>query len=205
MFRLFVVFLTLSTSVLMAIPKDSASYPHAIFVTGCFWCSQPLFDQLPGVISAQVGYTGGHVPNPTYEQVSTGATGHRESIDVVYDPTRVTYDHLLETFWLAVDPSDAGGQFYDRGSQYKTAIYYFTDEQKKAAEASKVRVEKMFPGKKIAVEILPAKPFYKAESYHQQVYKKRPERYNQYKEGTGHDEKLKNIWGDTPFMGATRP
>ena len=182
---------------LMADQVQINNHPHAIFAGGCFWCIQPFFDQTPGVISATVGYTGGHVANPTYQQVCGETTGHREAIDVVYDPAKVSYEKLLDVYWHSIDPTDAGGQFYDRGESYTTAIFYTTPEQLKAAEISKAAVEKELSPKKIATKILPAKPFYPAEGYHQEYYKKEPSHFNSYKEASGHDEKLKDIWGTT--------
>jgi methionine-S-sulfoxide reductase len=170
-----------------------ATTQTAVFAGGCFWCIQPFFDQTPGVIHATVGYTGGHVPNPTYERVSVGTTGHREAIKVDYDPTKVSYEQLLEVYWQTIDPLDAGGQFYDRGEQYKTAIYYNSPEQKAIAEKSKADKAKML-GKTVATDILPAKEFYAAESYHQSYYKKSAAHFNAYEKASGREEKLHNIW-----------
>lgn len=172
----------------------SSNTSTGIFAGGCFWCIQPFFDQTPGVIKATVGYTGGKRPNPTYEQVSTGVSGHREALQITYDPSKVTYEQLLEVFWTTIDPHDPGGQFYDRGEQYTTAIYYVSDAQKAAAEASKAAKEKML-GKPIATLILPVAPFYAAEDYHQSYYKKAPQRYESYKKGSGREPKLEKIWG----------
>lgn len=178
----------------MASTPDNSTQ-QAIFAGGCFWCIQPFFDQTPGVMKATVGYTGGNVPSPTYDQVSTGQTGHREAIEVMYDPEAVSYEKLLEVYWQTIDPQDAGGQFYDRGEQYTTAIYYTNDEQKAAAEKSKAEKEKML-GKPIATLILPAKEFYPAEDYHQSYYKKAPQRFEAYEKGSGREEKLDKIWGE---------
>lgn len=170
-------------------------YEKAIFAGGCFWCTEAIFDGLPGVISATSGYTGGEGENPSYEQVGSGATGHREAVEVVYDPEKITYPELLEAFWVSIDPTDEGGQFYDRGSQYQTAIYYLNDAQKKQAEATKKEAEVALDTH-IATEILPATEFYPAEDYHQDYHLKNPDRYNRYKYGSGRPARLKEIWKD---------
>jgi peptide-methionine (S)-S-oxide reductase len=174
-----------------AVAKESA-----IFAGGCFWCEETAFEGLPGVISVTSGFDGGQVKNPTYEQVSAGGTGHAESVEVVFDPSRTSYEKLLEVFWHNVDLFDAGGQFCDRGSQYRSAIFYQGEAQKAAAEASKAKLEEQpqFKGK-IATQIVPAGPFYRAEEYHQDFYKKNPIRYNEYRLGCGRDARLKQIWG----------
>jgi peptide methionine sulfoxide reductase msrA/msrB len=180
----------------MSAQTTPANLPRAIFAGGCFWCIQPLFDQTPGVISTRVGYTGGHIANPTYEEVCAETTGHREAIEITYDPGKVSYEKLLHVYWRAIDPTDAGGQFYDRGESYTTAIFYTSPEQKTAAEESKAQLEKAFSPQKIATVILPAMPFYPAEDYHQTFYQKCPLRFNSYKSAGGHDEKLRKLWGD---------
>ncbi len=169
---------------------------RAIFAGGCFWCEETAFEGLPGVISVTSGFDGGQVKNPTYEQVSAGGTGHAESVEVVFDPSKTSYEKLLEVFWHNVDPFDAGGQFCDRGSQYRSAIFYQGDAQKAAAEESKRKLEEQprFKGK-IVTQIVPAGPFYPAEEYHQDFYKKNPIRYNSYRLGCGRDARLKQIWG----------
>jgi peptide methionine sulfoxide reductase msrA/msrB len=167
----------------------------AAFSGGCFWCTESDFEKVPGVLMAISGYTGGHVANPSYKQVSSGTTGHVESVEVVYDPSRIDYAQLLGVFWRHVDPTDPGGQFVDRGSQYRSVIWYANDRQRKLAEASKA--ELMASGqfdKPIATEILPLGPFYKAEDYHQNYYKRNPIRYNWYRSGSGRDRFLKNAW-----------
>jgi len=166
----------------------------AIFAGGCFWCMQSEFSDTPGVISVTSGYTGGTVKNPTYEQVSSGATGHAESIQVVYDPTKVSYDKLLVIYWGNIDPTDEGGQFADRGTQYRTVIFYTSEEQKNLAEASKKHVEEKLK-KPIYTEITKASEFYPAEDYHQDYAKKNPVHYNAYKYGSGRVSGLKEIWG----------
>ena len=179
---------------LAAAPPSRAT---ATFAGGCFWCEETAFVDVPGVISVTSGYTGGTVPNPTYEQVSAGGTGHAESVQVVYDPSKITYEKLLEVFWHNVDPTQPNGQFCDHGNQYRSAIFYADDTQRKAAEESKRKLEEQprFKGK-IATQIVPAGPFYRAEEYHQQFYKKNPLRYQTYRAGCGRDARLKAIWGE---------
>jgi peptide-methionine (S)-S-oxide reductase len=169
----------------------------ATFAGGCFWCMVPPFEGLPGVISVMSGYTGGRKKNPTYEEVSSGTTGHAESVQIVYDPTKVSYEKLLDIFWHNVDPTVKNSQFCDVGEQYRTAIFYHNDEQKKQAEASMKVLEesKTLPGP-IYTEIVPAGVFYKAEEYHQDYYKKNPVRYKFYRWNCGRDQRLKEIWGD---------
>ncbi len=179
--------------------KDKpAATASAVFAGGCFWCTESDFEKVPGVIDAISGYTGGHVKNPTYEQVSAGGTGHMESVKVIYDPSKVTYTQLLEYFWRHVNPADPGGQFVDRGSQYRSAIFYANDTQKRLAEESKARLEasKHF-NKPIVTLILPLGPFYPAEKYHQDYYKKNPIRYHWYRYNSGRDQFLKKEWGDS--------
>lgn len=165
----------------------------AIFAGGCFWCMHAAFEGLEGVTRVLSGYSGGDTPNPTYEAVSTGQTGHIEVIQVTYDPARVGYAKLLEYFWDNVDPTDPNGQFCDKGSQYLAGIFYMTDAQKAAATESIAAVEKKL-GRNVATFLRPAKPFYAAEDYHQSYHKKNPIRYNMYKSGCGRDEKLEEIW-----------
>lgn len=167
---------------------------RAIFAGGCFWCMQAEFEQAPGVISVTAGYTGGTIKNPTYEEVSSGATGHAEAIEVVYDPAKIAYVTLLDIFWSNIDPMDAGGQLHDRGTQYRTAIFYTTDDQRILAETSKQKVEDKLK-KPIATEISKADEFYPAEDYHQDYYKKNPIRFKAYELGSGREEHLKEIWG----------
>jgi peptide-methionine (S)-S-oxide reductase len=169
----------------------------ATFAGGCFWCMEPPFDALQGVISVTSGYTGGHKKNPTYEEVSSGVTGHAESVQIVYDPSQVSYAALLNVFWHNIDPTVKDRQFCDVGSQYRTAIFYHNEEQRKAAEASKKALEqsKRFPGP-VYTEIKPASEFYPAEEYHQEYYKKNPYRYKFYRFNCGRDQRLKELWGD---------
>lgn len=174
-------------------PKQAS----AIFAGGCFWCMEGPYDQLDGVISTTSGYIGGSVPNPTYEQVSAGDTGHAESVRVVYDPTKVGYDKLVEVFWHNVDPTQVDGQFCDHGHQYRTAIFYANDEQKQIAERSLAELEKTKPFEgKIVTEIVPAMVFYPAEDYHQDYYQKNPLRYKYYRWACGRDQRLTELWGD---------
>jgi peptide-methionine (S)-S-oxide reductase len=180
--------------------KDQSSsdrFAKATFAGGCFWCMEPPFDKLDGVISTTSGYTGGYKENPTYEQVSSGTTGHAEAIQVIYDPDKITYDQLLEVFWRNVDPTDGGGQFCDRGSQYRTAIFYHDDEQKRLAERSRQAVIESTGFKAIATEITAASAFYPAEEYHQDYYKKNPVRYKFYRYSCGRDKRLKELWGES--------
>jgi peptide-methionine (S)-S-oxide reductase len=168
----------------------------AIFAGGCFWCMEPPFDALDGVLSTTSGYTGGRVANPSYEQVSEGGTGHREAVRIEYDPARISYPELLEVFWRNVDPIDAGGQFCDRGSQYASAIFALDAEQRRFAEASKQSLDRSGKlGKPIATPILEAGAFYPAEEYHQDYAQKNPIRYRYYRHGCGRDARLKEVWG----------
>lgn len=171
----------------------------AIFAGGCFWCMEPPFDKLDGVTATISGYTGGVKPNPTYEQVSAGTTGHLEVVRVEYDPARVTYERLLEVFWRNIDPLDAHGQFCDKGEQYLSAIFVADDQQRTAAEASKAALERSgkLPGP-IVTRILPAAPFYPAEEYHQDYYRKNPLKYSYYRWGCGRDARLERLWGPAP-------
>jgi peptide-methionine (S)-S-oxide reductase len=169
----------------------------ATFAGGCFWCMEPPYDKLPGVVATISGYTGGRKPNPTYEEVSSGSTGHAESVTVVYDPKKVTYEKLLDVFWHNIDPTVKDRQFCDGGNQYRTAIFYHDEAQRKAAEASKAALEKSKPFKEpIVTEIVMAGPFYPAEDYHQDFYMKNPVRYQLYRSGCGRDARLKQLWGD---------
>jgi len=174
----------------------AAGLAKATFAGGCFWCMEPPFDKLDGVVSTISGYIGGAKPNPTYQEVSAGGTGHTEGIEIVYDPKKVTYTKLLEVFWQNIDPTDKGGQFCDRGSQYRPELFVHDDEQRKAAEASKAA---LVAGKKvrgdIVVNITRASAFYAAEDYHQDYYKKNPIRYSYYRHSCGRDARLEELWG----------
>jgi peptide methionine sulfoxide reductase msrA/msrB len=168
----------------------------AVFAGGCFWCTESDFEKVPGVIDAVSGYTGGHVANPSYEEVSSGGTGHVEAVKVIYDPTKVTYAQLLDWFWRHVDPTDAGGQFVDRGSQYRSVIFYADEEQHLLAEASRKNLAASGRfSKPIVTEIRPLGPFYPAEDFHQNYYKKNPVRYHYYRWNSGRDQFLERIWG----------
>lgn len=169
----------------------------AVFAGGCFWCMEPPFEKLPGVHAVISGYTGGKKDNPTYEEVSSGSTGHAEAVEVEFDPSLVSYDQLLEVFWRNIDPTTRDRQFVDVGSQYRTAIYYQSEEQKKKALASKQAVERSgkFP-QPIVTEIAPASRFYPAEGYHQDYYKTNAVRYKFYRFNSGRDQYLKKIWGE---------
>ncbi len=169
----------------------------ATFAGGCFWCVEADFDKVPGVVKTISGYTGGKVENPTYKQVSAGGTGHLESVEVYYDPDRVSYEYLLDAFWRMVNPTDAGGQFVDRGDQYATAIFYHNDEQKQAAEQSKEALEASGRyDKPIVTPIRPALTFYPAEDYHQDYHSKNALRYKYYRYRSGRDQYLEKTWGE---------
>lgn len=178
---------------------DSAveqKHKTAVFGGGCFWCMEPPFEQLEGVVDVTAGYTGGVEADPTYNQVSSGGTSHIESIMVVYDPDKISYSELLDTFWRQIDPTDDGGQFADRGTHYRTAIFYNDSEEKEIAEKSKseLDVAGVFD-RPVVTAIVPVKEFYPAEEYHQDYYLKNVSHYSAYKVGSGRDGFLKNIWG----------
>ena len=166
----------------------------ATFAGGCFWCMEPPYDKLDGVISTTSGYTGGHLDNPTYKQVSSGKTGHYEAVQVEYDPARVSYQELLDVFWINVDPFDSRGQFCDKGPQYRAAIFVQNDEEEKLARLSKQALEgKTGKGLQVVTEILPTSTFYPAEEYHQDYYQKNPVRYNYYRFACGRDQRLEDV------------
>jgi peptide-methionine (S)-S-oxide reductase len=176
----------------------SGNYEVATFAGGCFWCMQPPFDKIEGVVSTTAGYTGGNQKDPTDKQVSAGATGHAESVQVLYDPKIVSYARLLEVFWHNIDPTVENRQFCDVGSQYRTAIFYHNEEQKRLAEESKAALERSKPFKgPIVTMIVPATVFYPAEEYHQEFYKKNPVRYEYYRFTCGRDFRLKELWGES--------
>jgi methionine-S-sulfoxide reductase len=179
------------------IDLNNPNFQVVTFAGGCFWCMEPPYDNISGVISTTVGYSGGKTVDPTYEEVSTGKTGHTEAVQIVFDTTKITYWALLQTFWRNIDPTNPFGQFADRGSQYRTAIFYHDDKQKKLAIKSKEELEKSGKFEKpIVTEIVPFTKFYPAEEYHQEYYKKHPLRYNSYKVGSGRAGYIKNVWGD---------
>lgn len=167
----------------------------AIFAGGCFWCMEPPFDTLPGVISTTSGYIGGSVANPRYEEVSAGGTGHAEAVEVRYDPGQIGYDKLLQVFWHNIDPFAKDRQFCDRGDQYRSAIFYLDDEQKLLAEKSRSELEAKL-GQTFETKIENADRFYAAEGYHQDYYEKNPIRYKYYRFNCGRDQRLKEVWGD---------
>jgi len=169
---------------------------RAVFAGGCFWCLETAFEGLPGVITAVSGYTGGHTENPTYEEVCSHTTGHLEAVEVTYDPARVTYAQLLDRFWHSIDPTQAGGQFCDRGDSYESAIFVRGPQQKQLADASKGALERSKVLKSpIVTPVRPLTVFYRAEDYHQDFYKKDPVRYRTYRAGCGRDARLQQLWG----------
>ncbi len=176
---------------------DTPTEQTAVFGGGCFWCMEPPYDKLDGVIATTSGYTGGHVRNPTYQQVSSGGTGHVEVVEVRYDPARISYAELLDVFWRNIDPVAVDRQFCDRGDMYRSAIFVEGDEQGRLAEASlqALRDSDRFD-QPIATEVLPAATFYRAEEYHQDYYQKNPIRYRYYRSSCGRDRRLQEIWGE---------
>lgn len=174
---------------------------HAVatFAGGCFWCMEPPFDKLEGVISTTSGYTDGKTPNPTYKQVTSGRTGHTEAVQVVYDPTRVSFEQLVEVFWKNIDPTDVDGQFCDRGSQYRPTLFFHDDAQREVAERSLAELQRSKPFKQpVTTPVVAASTFYAAEEYHQDYYLKNPVRYRYYRNGCGRDRRLEQLWGKTP-------
>ena len=198
----FLLALPVLAGVLLTVLNPSASgeaapapkHATAVFAGGCFWCTESDFDKIPGVVSTTSGYSGGRTANPTYEQVSAGGTGHIEVVRVVYDPAQVSYQKLLARFFRTVDPLDGGGQFCDRGSQYRSAIFVASPAERRLAEATKARAAALL-GKPIATQILPAARFYAAEGYHQDYYKKNPTKYKYYRWRCGRESRLTAIWG----------
>lgn len=179
--------------------NDVVKPAKATFAGGCFWCMQPPFDELDGVLQTRVGYTGGHVPFPTYEQVCSGTTGHAEAIEVVFDPNVISYEALLDTFWRNIDPTTLNRQFADHGTQYRTAIFYHDEQQREKAEATKRAINESaaFDGP-IVTEIVPAEAFYEAEAYHQNYYLKNSGHYSRFKVGSGRASFLEEKWGKGP-------
>ncbi|MEA3009368.1 MAG: peptide-methionine (S)-S-oxide reductase [Sphingomonadales bacterium] len=178
-------------------PHPGAAAPRlasAVFSGGCFWCTESDFDHIAGVVSTTSGYAGGKVANPSYEQVSAGGTGHIESVKVVYDPAKVSYQTLVARFFRTVDPLDSGGQFCDRGNQYRTAIFVANDAERRIAQATKARASALLK-KPVATLILPAGAFYPAEGYHQDYYRKNPVRYKYYRWRCGREARLAQVWG----------
>jgi peptide-methionine (S)-S-oxide reductase len=179
-----------------AVPSDRP-VATATFAGGCFWCVESDFDKIEGVVSTTSGYIGGHKTNPTYKEVSAGGTGHTEAVQIVFDPSRVSYRALVDRLWTTIDPTVKDQQFCDVGSQYRTGIFFHDEEQRREAEASKAAIEKSKPFKQpIVTEITMATKFYPAEDYHQDYYLKNPIRYRYYRTGCGRDARLKQLWGD---------
>jgi peptide-methionine (S)-S-oxide reductase len=193
-----IISLTIAATLFYGPQSDSAESRKTTFAGGCFWCMEPAFDSLKGVISVTSGYTGGKKENPSYKEVSAGGTGHAESVEIVYDPAVISYQKLLDTFWHNIDPIAVNRQFCDSGNQYRSAIFYHSEEQAKLAKASKTALERSrrFSGP-IATEITPAGRFYAAEEYHQKYYKKNPLRYKYYRNGCGRGKRLKELWGES--------
>ena len=191
---LLLLFMTVTASAFAAesSTQEATALEKATCAGGCFWCMEAAFDKIDGVVSTTSGYTGGLKDNPTYREVSSGETGHSEAVEVAYDPKKVSYEQLLAVFWRNIDPTVKDRQFCDVGNQYRTAIYYHSDEQKRLAERSKQEIEKRLGTAQ--TEIVPASAFYTAEEYHQDFYQKNPEHYQAYREGCGQDERLKEVW-----------
>jgi peptide-methionine (S)-S-oxide reductase len=197
--RMVVIAVTALAAMLMAKTSlmDEAHLEKATFAGGCFWCMEHPFDEIPGVVSVTVGYTGGQKKNPSYEEVSAGGSGHAESVQIIYDPQKVTYQELLSVFWHNIDPTVKDRQFCDSGHQYRSAIFYHNEEQHRVALQSKEQLEKNKPFKgAIVTEIVPATEFFPAEEYHQHYYKKNPIRYRFYRFSCGRDKRLRELWGD---------
>ena len=181
----------------LALPVQAQKLEKATFAAGCFWCTEEAFEKVPGVVSAVSGYTGGKVKGPSYDQVSSGRTGHTEAVEVTFDPAKVSYDKLLDVFWVNHDPTVKDRQFCDAGSQYRPEIFYHSEEQKRLAEASKAKWEKQKPFRQpILTPITPASEFYPAEEYHQDYYKKNTLQYRFYVTGCGRYQRLDSLWGN---------
>lgn len=191
------IFLFLILTLVLPDLASAAKQEKATFAGGCFWCMEPPYDKLDGVVSVTSGYTGGKKLNPNYKEVSAGGTGHAEVVQVVYDPSKVSYQKLLDVFWHNIDPTVVNRQFCDSGDQYRSGIFYHNDEQKSLALKSKVALEKIKSFKEpVVTEISKAGEFYPAEDYHQKYYKKNPIRYKYYRNGCGRDQRLKELWGN---------
>jgi methionine-S-sulfoxide reductase len=176
------------------LPPVGAGQAEAVFAGGCFWCMESDFDKLPGVVATTSGYAGGHLDHPTYEDVNTESTGHAESVRVVYDTSKLTYAQVLDWYWHHTDPTDAGGQFCDRGSSYRPIVFYADEVQKKAAETSRATLTPTLSGP-IVTEILPLGTFWPAEQYHQDFHKTNPARDEPYRLGCGRDARVQKVWG----------
>lgn len=181
--------------VLVSPTATAAERDTVVFAGGCFWSMQKMFDHVPGVVSTTAGFSGGTVSNPSYETVETGTTGHAESVQVIYDPAKLSYNALVNAYWHSIDPTDGGGTFCDRGPQYRPLIFVKDSTHRRIAEASKATVAGLFK-KPLAVQIVSAAPFYAAEEYHQEYYKKNPGRYDAYRRGCGRDQSLERAWAD---------
>lgn len=193
---LWIAALALSTGAAAAQTEGKAATAKATFAGGCFWCMEEVYDKVPGVLATTSGYIGGQVKNPTYEQVTTGRTGHAEVVQVEYDPAKVSYAKLVEVFWRNIDPTQKDGQFCDYGPQYRSGIFYHDEEQKRVAEVSRAALQKTKPFRgEIVTEITKASQFYAAEGYHQDYHAKNPARYKFYKSGCGRDARLQQLWG----------
>jgi peptide-methionine (S)-S-oxide reductase len=178
-------------------PASAGDTEEATFAGGCFWCIEAAFEKVDGVLTVTSGYTGGEVPDPTYKQVSSGTTGHTEAVRIIFDPSVVTYEELLDVFWRNIDPTAEDRQFCDVGSQYRSGIFYHDASQRAAAEASLAEITRAgkLPGK-VATEIGPVTAFYTAEQYHQDFYKKNPSQYKNYRRSCGQDQRLRELWGE---------
>lgn len=194
------LFLVLGLFILAGSLNGRAQAETAIFAGGCFWCVESDFDQVPGVTGTTSGFIGGTLDNPTYKQVSAGGTGHYEAVKITFDPARVSYEELVNAFFHSVDPTDAGGQFCDRGKSYRTAIFAQNAEQKKAAAAVKAQAAKEL-GRSIVTPVNGAATFYPAEGYHQNYYKKNPLKYKYYRFSCGRDSRVKEVWGKRAYQG----
>ena len=200
-FACFVTAFVLASEGMSQTPAPAAAPPRAKLATailagGCFWCMEADFEKLRGVVKVESGYAGGNVPNPTYEQVSAGGTGHTEAVRIFYDPAQIKYEQLLDHFWRNIDPTVKDRQFCDVGSQYRTAIFYQSEAERAAVLASKIALERGGRIGAIHTDIMPAGKFYLAEEYHQDYYKKNPVRYSFYRRSCGRDARLRELWGD---------
>ena len=196
-FSLLLLLSLLSTALFTTTVSADRSQEIALFAGGCFWCMEPPFDKLDGVISTTSGYTAGHKDNPTYREVSAGVTGHTEAIQVIYNPEKISYSELLKVFWKNIDPVAVDRQFCDSGTQYRSGIYYLDDEQEKAANQSLQNLQTNKPFEEpIATEVVAASTFYPAEEYHQDYYQKNPLRYKYYRYACGRDQRLETLWGE---------
>ena len=189
------ILLSLGISAGVALAEPAAKQEVAIFATGCFWCTEADFDKVPGVIRTTSGFIGGTVPNPSYQQVTTGTTGHTEAVEVVFDPSKVTYRQLLDVFWRTHDPLAKDRQFCDRGNMYRPGVFFHSDEQRALAEETRKKVQARFAPRVVHTEVTRAGTFYKAEDYHQDYYEKNPVRYRVYRFNCGREQRLEELWG----------